>query len=76
LQNTTRYIVTNDGGSLVKVMQPIAKKPDNEREIGIAVGKTVTILNQMKKAHEIDINYSYYETEAYKLIKGVSKCVI
>ena len=76
LQNTTRYIVTNDGGSLVKVMPPLAKKPDQEREIGIAVGQTVTILNEMKKAHEIDINYSYYETEAYKLIKGVSKCVI
>jgi len=76
LQNTTRYIVTNDGGSLIKVMPPLAKKPDQVREIGIAGGQTVTILNQMKKTHEIDINYSYYETEAYKLIQGVSKCVI
>jgi hypothetical protein len=81
LQNVTRYIVTNGGGRLIKIMPPLPKKPDNEREIGICVGQNVTELNDTDgglKFAEVknDINFAYYEKEAFKLIKGVSLCRI
>jgi len=81
LQNVTRYIVTNGGGQLVKIMPPLPKKPDHEREIGICVGQNVTELNDLVgglKFAEVksDIDFAYYEKEAFKLIKGVSLCRI
>ena len=45
-QNITRYYIANDGGKLIKVMPPLPKDPEKEREIGIDASwlvKLVTI---------------------------------
>jgi len=67
-QNTTRYYVTQEGGSLVKIMPPLARKPDVWRRIGIDVGWKVTVCNDIADA-TVPINPDYYITEAKKLVE-------
>jgi hypothetical protein len=66
LNNVTRYYVSNDGGSLIKCMPPLAKKPGEWRRIGIKVGHLVHPCNNIKDAIA-RINYEYYIIEANKL---------
>jgi len=66
LNNITRYYVSADGGSLIKCMPPLAKKPDVWRRIGIKVGHKVWPCNNVVDA-TARINYEYYIVEAEKL---------
>ena len=66
LQNTTRYYISNSGGQLVKIMPPLAKKPDLERRININDGFNVTPMNTMGEVK--DMNYEWYVNETYKLV--------
>jgi hypothetical protein len=71
VQNVTRYYISTNGGSLVKVMQPLKGKTD-ERRIGINVGWKVTECNNLVKTIA-DIDYRYYIKEAYKLVKPLKE---
>lgn len=69
MENTQRYYVSVGGGELVKVMPPLAKKPDHWREIGICKGWTVCPCNNLKDV-VLPVNFDYYITEVEKLTKG------
>jgi hypothetical protein len=71
-QNITRYYIANDGGSLIKVMPPLPKDPEKEREIGIDKEWLVKTCNNMKN-FDWDINYDYYISEAKKLVNAVGE---
>lgn len=70
LQNTTRYYITHEGPSLVKIMPPLAKSgPDApERRIGINVGWSVGICNRAEDFDWDRLNRAYYVKEARKLL--------
>lgn len=68
LQNISRYYVSNKGGSLIKIMPPLAKKPGVFRRIGINVGWKVTECNNLCEMAPLDINYRFYMEEVEKLI--------
>lgn len=67
LQNITRYYVTHQGVELVKIMPPLARKPDVWRRIGIDVGWKVAPCNNLSDVR-LPINYEYYIEKANKLI--------
>jgi len=69
MQNITRFYVSKSGGSLVKIMPPLARKPGVERRIGICVGWLVSQANQISTAVGSDIDFEYYIQEAEKLLK-------
>ena len=69
LQNICRYYVSKQGGSLVKIMPPLAKKPGVERRIGVCVGWAVRPCNELTGVQGVDINMEYYITEAEKLVR-------
>jgi len=69
MENTQRYYVSVGGGELVKVMPPLAKKPDHWREIGICKGWTVCPCNNLKNV-VLPVNFDYYIAEVEKLTKG------
>lgn len=66
-QNVTRfYISKGEGsGSLIKIMPPVKNKTE-DRRIGICVGETVKICNDIDD-FKWDIDYDYYIKEALKL---------
>jgi len=68
VQNITRYYVTDQehGGTLTKIMPPLAKNPGVERHIGQCVGWYVQPCNDIMEA-TAPINYDYYIQEAEKL---------
>lgn len=68
LENIQRYYVTDDSGvALVKIMPPLAKKPDVYRRIGIDVGWKVAPCNDLADM-KLPINYDYYIQQAKKLV--------
>jgi len=67
LQNITRYFISREGGSLVKIMNPLKGKTV-DRRIGINVGWKVMPLNEIRYDIEREIDYRYYITEARKLV--------
>lgn len=70
LENTQRYYVSKGGGQLVKVMPPLAKKPNEWRRIGVESGWTVCPCNDLKQA-TLPIDFEYYIREIEKLTLGV-----
>lgn len=64
--NVTRYYASKEGGSLIKCMPPLARKPDEWRRIGIKVGHKVWPCNRLADATK-PVNYEYYINEADKL---------
>lgn len=72
-QNITRYYVSKQGGSLIKIMPPLAKAPDKERRIGVAVGWTVQPCNELTGVRGADINMEYYINEAEKLVRPLRR---
>ncbi len=68
VQNITRYYISNEGGSLIKIMPPLPKNPIKERPIGINVGWKVTECNNIVGIQSFDINYNWYLEEIEKLI--------
>lgn len=69
-QRVTRYLVTNTGGKLVKIMPPLGDKVD-DRRIGINVSYVVTPYNNVESTdiNDYDINYQFYIDECKKLLK-------
>lgn len=68
-QNVSRFYASKGIGCgyLTKIMPP-AKLKEEDRRIGILVGKTVKICNHVKD-FQWDIDYDYYIEEANKLIE-------
>lgn len=73
LRNITRYYVSNRGGQLVKIMPPLPKKPDKEREIAVNKGWNVTVHDVIAPME--DINYKFYIDETKKLTNPVKRKV-
>lgn len=73
LPNICRYFVSKTGGALVKIMPPLAKAPNKERRIGIAVGWNVTECNDISTGVGQEINFEYYIQEALKLVTPVKR---
>jgi len=69
MENMQRYYVAKGGGELVKVMPPLAKKPDHWREIGVCKGWKVCPCNNIRDA-KLDIDFDWYIAEVNKLTKG------
>lgn len=70
LPSLTRFYVAQYGGELVKIMPPLAKKPDEWRRISIAKGWRVQPCNNIEQA-TVPINYDFYIQEAEKLCLGL-----
>jgi len=71
LQNTTRYLITEDGGHLFKQMPPIKGK-ELWRQIGVEAGWKVTPCNNLSEARGARIDFSWYVNEVEKLVNGLS----
>ena len=71
LDRITRYYVSTEGGSLVKIMPPLKKKPDEWRRIGICSGWKVTPCNDINDA-TVPIDYEFYIREVEKLVMGLT----
>lgn len=72
LENVQRYLVTNDGYYLTKIMPPLKGKVE-ERENSVTKGYTVFPCNNLKGVDlsTLDINYDYYIKECLKIINKV-----
>jgi hypothetical protein len=70
LENTCRYYVSKYGGSLYKMMPPLAKNPTQWRRIGVNTSWKVTPCNRITDATEA-IDYEFYINEIEKLCLGV-----
>ena len=74
IQNVTRYYVSTEGGSLVKLMPPtpkmVSEGKTEVRRIGIEKGWTVCVCNRIEDA-TLPINYDYYIDEVEKLTLGL-----
>ncbi len=70
LENTQRYYVSTSGGQMVKVMPPLAKKPDVWRQFKQEAGWKVWPCNDIREA-TAPIDYDYYHQEIEKLVLGV-----
>ncbi len=66
LQRTTRYYISNEGGTLIKTMPPLPKNPDKWRRFNLEKGWFVTPMNEMDEV--TDINYDYYEQKVRELV--------
>jgi len=71
LQNITRYYVSTTGGSLIKIMPPLPKKPDKWREFAVTKDRLVTVHDVIAPLENIDFDYYIKETE--KLVKPLLK---
>lgn len=69
-QNICRYYPAVGGGSLIKIMPPLAKG-DPDRRLGIDTEWKVKTCNDID-SFDWDLNYDYYISAAQKLIDGVS----
>ena len=72
LQSTIRYYVAKNNDSLKKVMPPI-KGSNEERIIGINVGYSVKVCNDVNEFSFNDLDYEFYIKEAEKLIEPIFK---
>lgn len=66
-QATTRYYVAQGGGTLIKLMPPLAKKPNEWRRIGVQSGWKVCVCNDIEAA-VLPIDYEWYVQEIEKLV--------
>jgi hypothetical protein len=75
LQRLVRYVVTNDGVSLIKIMPPLAKNPDKYRETEIESGWKTTICNNFFTINESELinnlNLEYYLEQIKKVIYAI-----
>jgi hypothetical protein len=67
VQNTTRYLVTEDGKPLRKWLPPLKDKSD-WRGFAVQAGWLVQVCNDIKDAEGVRINLDYYATEIEKLV--------
>lgn len=69
-QNICRYYPAVEGGKLVKLMPPL-DNGEEWRRLGIDTEYSVLTCNNMEDFDWNKLDYSYYITEAQKLIEGV-----
>lgn len=67
VQNTCRYVVTTGGAPLAKIAPPL-KGSENERELSVHKGWTVSIVNDAKNFDWQSVNWLYYIEESRKLL--------
>ena len=67
VQNTTRYLVTEDGKPLRKWLPPLKDKSD-WRGFAVQAGWLVQVCNDIKDAEGVRINLDWYATEIEKLV--------
>jgi hypothetical protein len=67
VQNTTRYLVTEDGKPLRKWLPPLKDKSD-WRGFAVQAGWLVQVCNDIKDAEGARVNLDYYATEIEKLV--------
>lgn len=70
LPGLVRYYVSQYGGEMIKIMPPLAKKPDEWRHIAVEKGWFVQPCNRIEQA-TVPINYEYYVQEVEKLCLGL-----
>ena len=70
LQRNTRYHIANSGPGLTKVMPPLKGK-ENERKIGIDVGFSVNVCNDIRTFDWSNLNRAWYIDQAQKLVEAV-----
>jgi len=77
LQRITRYVVTNTGVSLIKIMPPLPKNPEKWRETEIEAGWKCTPCNNLSLINQEEIiqnlNLEYYLTQINKIIYAINK---
>jgi len=77
LQRITRYVVTNTGVSLIKIMPPLPKNPEKWRETEIEAGWKCTPCNNLLLINTKEIiqnlNLEYYLTQINKIIYAINK---
>jgi hypothetical protein len=77
LQKLVRYVVTNTGVSLIKIMPPLPKNPTKWRETEIESGWKTTVCNNLSQINTAEIienlNLEYYLIQIKKIINGVEK---
>jgi len=77
LQRITRYVVTNTGVSLIKIMPPLPKNPEKWRETEIEAGWKCTPCNNLSLINTKEIiqnlNLEYYLTQINKIIYAINK---
>lgn len=71
LQNTTRYLITKDGGHLFKQMPPLKGK-ELWRQIGVEAGWKVTPCNDLSEARGARVDFDWYVAEVEKLCLGLA----
>jgi hypothetical protein len=70
LDRTTRYYISNKGGSLSK------KFKENDNVVGVNIGYSATIFNkyiEKDNFKDYDINYQFYINEAMKIVNTIVK---
>jgi len=76
LQKVTRYLVTKQGKTFMKIMPPLAGK-DSIRESNVHVDYLCTECNNLTDVNLASlfklINYDFYIKETYKLINSINK---
>lgn len=70
-QNICRYYPSKNGGKLVKLM-PALEEGAEVRRLGIDTDYNVSTCNNIKDFDKSKLDYSYYITEAKKLIDAVT----
>lgn len=63
-----RYHIATAGPSLIKIMPPLAKKPDHERRMEMEKGWSVNLCNTANEFDWNRLDRSYYIKEAEKLL--------
>ena len=71
LQNTTRYLITKDGGHLFKQMPPLKGK-ELWLQTGVEAGWKVTPCNDVSEARGARVDFDWYVQEVEKLVNGLS----
>jgi hypothetical protein len=69
IQNTTRYYIAIDGGTLTKVMPPLKDKTE-WRRFAVQKGWSVCVCNRIEDA-TLDIDFDWYVNEVEKLTLGM-----
>lgn len=66
-QRICRYYACKSGGYLFKIMKPLAGKTE-DRKMGIDIGWKVKVANKLEEFDRLEVDYSYYITQAKKLL--------
>jgi hypothetical protein len=77
LQRLVRYVVTNTGVSLIKIMPPLAKNPTKWRETEIESGWKTTVCNNLSQINTEELinnlNLEYYLEQIKKVIYAIER---